>query len=338
MLKIIIEESDLGTRLDKIISMKLPNISRSLAQSLISQGSVKLYDNSQIDGASSKGILINSASYNKLKLGQLVSLELADKFEQPNEILPDQNIKLDIIYEDEDILVINKQAGLIVHPTDSHYENSLVNGLLAYCGRENLSSLGEDFRPGIVHRLDKDTTGLMVIAKNNHSHQVLADQITAREMKRSYQAIVWGVPKPESGTIDVNIDRSPKDNSQMVAVRLRDRGKIAITHYETKEILLNSVLSYVECKLETGRTNQIRVHMSHIGNSVLGDPKYGHNERKIRKLGSNYSFLYEYKSQLLHSFSLELFHPRSGDYLSFQVKSQEIESFINLCKNLRKEN
>ncbi|GHV06164.1 pseudouridine synthase [Clostridia bacterium] len=266
--------SDAGTRLDTWLSENL-NISRSAAAKLTAA-------------------LAKPKSY-KLSGCEAFEINLPDPAE------PDakpENIPLDIIYEDEDLLVINKPKGMVVHPAPGHATGTLVNALLYHCNG-SLSGIGGVARPGIVHRLDKDTSGLMLAAKNDFAHQKLSEALKNREISRIYTAIVQGYPKPEQGTIDAPIDRHPRDRIRMAVVQT---GRPARTHYETLEVLQGH--TKIKCKLETGRTHQIRVHMSHIGHPVAGDTLYG-----AKEIGTN--------GQLLHASELIFNHPRTNEKLSF---------------------
>lgn len=224
------------------------------------------------------------------------------------------DIDLDVIYEDEHLLVINKQAGLTVHPGAGQHDDTLANALLKHCG-DSLSGIGGVARPGIVHRLDRDTSGLMVVAKNDISHTNLAKQIENRELKRVYKAILWGTPIPHEGDITANIGRNIKERTKMQV--MHNGGKFAKTHYKVLEIL--GKLSLVECRLDTGRTHQIRVHMNHIGHSVVGDQTYGNNSRKISShyKGDMADIISKLKRQALHSCYIEFTHPVTKALLSF---------------------
>ena len=194
---------------------------------------------------------------------------------------------LNILYDDDDIIVINKSPGVVVHPGAGNYEKTIVNGLL-FKYQNNLSSVGGKLRPGIVHRVDKDTSGVIVVAKNDNAHLNLSKQFSNHTIKRKYEALVWGSLKPQKGKINERISRSVK-NRQLMAVR-KEKGKIAITNYKTLEIFQNLNLpkiSHVECQLETGRTHQIRVHMNFKGNSILGDKAYGKSKKKFKKINVN---------------------------------------------------
>jgi len=255
-----------GYRIDKFLQSQINKLSRTRLQALIRDGQVKL-----------NNITINNPS-KKIKENDQIKIN----FPPPKETLIKPNkIPLDILYDDDDIIVINKFPGVVVHPGAGNYENTIVNGLL-YRYQNNLSSIGGKLRPGIVHRIDKDTSGVIVVAKNDISHINLSQQFTNHTIKRVYEALVWGSLKPQNGKIREKISRSIK-NRQLMAVR-KEKGKMAITNYKTLKIFKNINLpkiSLIECQLETGRTHQIRVHMNFRGNSILGDKSYGKLKKKI---------------------------------------------------------
>lgn len=289
-----------GVRIDKALS-SLCDITRSRIQQLIESGNVHVNNN-----------LVNSAS---TKVGALDEIEIF----VPNPVdttIREADIPLDIVYEDAELLVINKQAGLTCHPGAGQHSDTLVNALLKVC-KGSLSGIGGVSRPGIVHRLDRDTSGLMVVAKNDHAHVSLSSQIENRTLKRVYNALVWGVPVPHSGSIATLIGRSFSDRTRMQVV-MRG-GKEATTHYKVLEPYVHA--SLIECRLETGRTHQIRVHMSHLGNSVVGDQSYGHNARKIQKYyeGVVAEELSAFKRQALHSCFIEFVHPRTSKVMQFSA-------------------
>jgi 23S rRNA pseudouridine1911/1915/1917 synthase len=247
-----------------------------------------------------------------------------------------QKISLDIVYEDEDLLVINKSPNMVVHPAAGNHDGTLVNALLAYCG-EQLSGIGGVKRPGIVHRLDKETSGLMVVAKNDAAHQGLSQQLSSRTLKRVYQAIVWGSISPSSGRIATNIGRS-KTNRKKMAV-LPSGGKEAVTDYKKLESF-GLLASLVECRLETGRTHQIRVHMAHLQHWLVGDPVYGRGSvekfLRLNKVDSALSAaLLDFPRQALHAAALEFIHPISENKVSLTAELPE--DMKNLLRVLKKE-
>ena len=292
---IIVSEED-GIRIDSFLSSKL-DYSRSRVQRLIKDGIIKV-----------NGKIINNSYH--VKLNDEISIELETNAEMD---IQGEDIPLDIIYEDDDLLIINKESGMVVHPAPGHYSGTLVNALLY---RYSLSS-GESFRPGIVHRLDKDTSGLMIVAKNEWAHDKLSSMISKKEIERKYLAIVSGVIKHETGTIDAPIGRD-ENNRQKMAVTDHN-GKDAITHFKVLERFFNS--TYIECILDTGRTHQIRVHMAYIGFPVMNDPLYGRG--KCSEFG-----------QMLHSYSIRFNHPRDGREI-FYIINPPVE-FENKLEELRK--
>ena len=269
-----------GERLDAFLARSVPDLSRSAAQKLIEDGLV-----SRCGKPGKKN--------DKLNIGDVVSYEIPEP--KAVDIAP-KEMPLDIVYEDEDLLVINKPKGLVVHPAAGHQDDTLVNGLLYALG-DDLSGINGELRPGIVHRIDKDTSGLLAVAKNDLAHTVLASQLKDHSMARTYEAIVCGVLKEDSGTVDAPIGRHPSDRKKMCVTQ---RGsKPAVTHWEV--IRRYRGYTHIRCKLETGRTHQIRVHMAYIGHPILGDTVYGH---KKPELGQS--------SQCLHAGVLCFAHPRDG--------------------------
>lgn len=305
--QITIEPSEVGKRLDAVLSARLDGFSRSRIQAFIEAGDV------QRDGK-------NLSASTKVKAGEIYTL--IEPEPEPSEILP-VPMELDIVFEDADMLVINKPAGLTVHPAAGNSDNTLVNGLLAYCG-DSLSGIGGVIRPGIVHRLDKDTSGLMVVAKHDRAHHALAAQLADRSLKRVYRALVWGCPHPAAGTIEGNIGRSPKDRKKMAL--LKEGGREAVTHYTTPRVFAaqdgkqSVVLSEVECRLQTGRTHQIRVHMAHLGHALIGDPLYGGASVSSRLSRWNTAAvpaplrqaLDTFLRQALHAKEIAFIHPSTG--------------------------
>ena len=269
-----------GERLDAFLARSVPDLSRSAAQKLIEEGQVRR------NGKPGK-------KNDKLNTGDAVSYEIPEP--KAVDIAP-KEIPLDIVYEDDDLLVINKPKGLVVHPAAGHQDDTLVNGLLYALG-DDLSGINGELRPGIVHRIDKDTSGLLAVAKNDLAHTVLASQLKDHSMARTYEAIVCGVLKEDSGTVDAPIGRHPTDRKKMCVTQRNS--KPAVTHWEV--IRRYRGYTHIRCKLETGRTHQIRVHMAYIGHPILGDTVYGH---KKPELGQS--------SQCLHAGVLCFAHPRDG--------------------------
>mgnify|MGYP000253543025 CR=1 FL=1 len=258
-INLIVGEDENNLRLDVFINKRENLISRSRIKNLILKEKLKINDQ-----------IINSPS-KKVLSGDEINLQIPEPKEAS---LKPYNFKLQIVYEDDDLLIINKPAGIIMHPGAGNYDETIVNALMHY-NKDSLSTIGDELRPGIVHRIDKDTSGLIVIAKNNETHENLSHQFSEHTITRVYQLLIWGKLRPSSGKIDTFITRSSK-NRQMMEVS-NSKGKRAITNYKTIEIFENDktpTLSLVECRLETGRTHQIRVHMTHMGNSIMGDGKY----------------------------------------------------------------
>ena len=292
-----VEEEQNGKRVDQFITEQLPSFSRTKISKLVKEGA----------------LLINNKPVNenakKIVTGDNIYLEV------PEPVVTDtkaQDIKLNIIYEDQDLLVINKPIGMVVHPGAGNADGTLVNALLYHC-KGNLSGINGELRPGIVHRIDKDTSGLLVVAKNDVTHKELAKQFEDHSITRSYLAFVWGMLKPTSGRIETLIGRS-RYNRQKMSTDV-GRGKNAITSYKTLEIYKGTNIpdiSLVECILETGRTHQIRVHLSHKGNPIIGDPTYGKKIKKIRNIDPGFEkLLNDITFQALHAKSLGFIHPKS---------------------------
>lgn len=291
-----------GQRLDVFLSESVSDLSRSAAQNLLNQGCVT------VNGQSVK------KNY-KTKAGDVVKVVLPEP--ETLDVTPTK-MDLEIAYEDDDLLVINKPKGLVVHPAAGHWDDTLVNGLL-YARGEELSGINGVMRPGIVHRIDKDTSGLLAVAKNDLAHTVLASQLKDHTLSRTYEAIVCGTFKEDSGTVDAPIGRHPSDRKRM-AVTQRG-GKDAVTHWEV--IARYRGYTHIRCRLETGRTHQIRVHMAYLGHPILGDMVYGH---KKPELGQD--------TQCLHACSLCFRHPRTG--LPVLVTSTLPEYFQKVLEKLQK--
>lgn len=302
-----IAESQAGDRLDRALAASWPDLSRSRLKQLIEAGAVTMNGVATTDPAL------------RLKLGGVVGLEMPDAVAAEPQ---GQDIPLNIVFEDQHLLVINKQAGLVVHPAAGNRDGTLVNALIAHCG-STLSGIGGELRPGIVHRIDKDTTGLMVVAKTERAHTSLGKQFAAHAVTRVYKALVWGVPRARAGTIDGDLGRSPL-NRQKIAV-LRIGGKPARTHYKVIETFGMSA-ALVECRLETGRTHQVRVHMAHIGHPLIGDPVYG-RPRSIPGLSLNLA------RQALHAAVLGFHHPGLDKPVHFE--SVLPEDFAETLESLR---
>ena len=293
-------------RLDKFLTENLTNLSRSQIKKIIISKNIKI-NKKQI-----------TASSEKIKENDLIEVNIPEK--KTNDIKP-KKINLDIIYEDEDIIVINKNSGLIVHPGAGNKDETLVNGLL-YLYKNNLSNLNGEFRPGIVHRIDKDTSGIIVVAKNNHTHTLLSKLFSKHTISRKYVALVWGVIRPLNGKISTLISRSKK-NRQLMSVSDR-LGKKAVTNYKTIKTFSSKEIpkiSLVECILETGRTHQIRVHLEYKGNPLIGDKKYGKKKTKFKKINKKFNeMLSSFSRQALHAKSLGFIHPTKKKFVNFDSK------------------
>ncbi|MDF5733968.1 MAG: RluA family pseudouridine synthase [Rhizonema sp. PD38] len=292
-------------RLDRYLSQNLPNLSRSRIQQLIEQAAV------QLNGE------VCTSKKTTVKAGDRISLEIPEA--EPLELQP-EDIPLDILYEDDSLIILNKPAGLVVHPAPGHSDGTLVNAILAHC--PNLPGIGGVQRPGIVHRLDKDTTGAIVIAKTELAHQHLQAQLQAKTARREYLGIVHGAPKTESGTINLPIGRHPVDRKKMAVVPVEQGGRSAVTHWQLKERLGNYTLMHFQ--LETGRTHQIRVHSAQIGHPIVGDLVYSSG----RSVGVNLP------GQALHAWRLKLQHPVLGELLEVTAPPSQI--FTKLLEILRR--
>ena len=322
-INLITQSEDNNLRVDVFANKKESTLSRTRIKNLILKGKLKL-----------NGKVINSPSHKVLK-GDKINLEIP---EPKKASLKSFDFKLNIIYEDDDLLVINKPAGIIMHPGAGNYDKTIVNALMHYC-RGNLSNIGDELRPGIVHRIDKDTSGLVVIAKNNETHENLSKQFNKHTINRVYQLMIWGKLRPQSGKIETLITRSSR-NRQLMEVGIT-KGKKAITNYKTLEIFENNktpTLSLVECKLETGRTHQIRVHMSYKGNNILGDNKYKKKIKKLKNIDINLEkSLYKLNRQFLHAKTLGFTHPKSGEELEFSsILPQDLENILKMLRNINK--
>ena len=309
-----------GYRIDKFLQSQVNELSRTRLQALIRDGQVKL-----------NNIIINS---NSKKISEEDKIEV--NFPTPKETLIKPNkIPLDILYSDDDIIVINKSPGVVVHPGAGNHSDTIVNGLL-FKYKNNLSSIGGKLRPVIVHRIDKDTSGVIVVAKNDGAHINLSKQFSDHSIKRVYEALIWGSLKPQNGKISEKISRSVK-NRQLMAVR-KEKGKMAITNYKTLKVFQNLNLpkiSLIECQLETGRTHQIRVHMNFKGNPILGDKSYGKTKRKFKKIDlSLEKKINNFKRQALHAKSLGFVHPKTKKEVFFEARRPN--DFETLIKKLKK--
>ncbi len=304
--KYLLSSEDAGIRLDVYLANKIDELSRSKVKKAIDDGFVSVNGNKDIN-----------SSY---ILKEKDEIEILIQKNEGQKFAPNHNIKLDIIHEDDYLAVINKQAGLTVHPGAGNYQDTLANALAAHF-KNSLSTIGGEARPGIVHRLDKDTSGLMLIAKDDNTHNLLSHMIKEKEVRRIYLLLCYGIVKQAAGIIDTYIDRARHDHTKMIITQ--SKGKRAITHYKIVDIY-KTIASKVECELETGRTHQIRAHFSHLGNSVIGDPKYGNNLRKFKKLPDSIAKdIQKFKRQALHSHKLKFIHPLSKKLLEFEIDPPE---------------
>lgn len=292
-----------GERIDRFLSEEIADLSRSYIQKLLKEGSIS------VNGKAVK------ANY-KVNAGDEILVEIPEP-EMPD-ILP-EDIPLDILYEDDDILIVNKPKGMVVHPAPGHYSHTLVNAVLYHCG-SRLSGINGVLRPGIVHRIDMDTTGSLLICKNDRAHQILAEELKEHSITRRYHAIVHGNLKEDTGTVNAPIGRHPVDRKKMSTKS--SSGRHAVTHYRVLERFGD--FTYIECELETGRTHQIRVHMSSIGHPILGDAVYGPARCPFRLQG-----------QTLHAKILGIRHPSTGEYMEFDAPLPEY--FSELLERLRKQ-
>ncbi len=298
-----IDDEEAGERIDKYLASLLPDYSRSYIQKMIADGNV------QADGRSLK------ANY-RIRTGDHLTVAAADPVIP--EIVP-ENIPLDILYEDSDILVVNKPRGMVVHPALGHYSGTLVNAVMYHC-RDDLSTINGVLRPGIVHRIDKDTTGVLVVCKNDIAHRKIAEQLSVHSITRRYRALVYNNIKEDTGTVDAPIGRMPNDRKKM-GINYKN-GRNAVTHYRVLERF--GRYTYIECQLETGRTHQIRVHMTSIGHPLIGDTVYGPSRDPFHLGG-----------QALHAMVLGFIHPTSGEYVEFQAPLPEY--FQKLLQRFEKE-
>lgn len=295
-----IDEAVAGERIDKFLSDSLPDVSRSYIQKLIKDGQVTV---------NQKAVKSNY----KLNVNDLLSME-EPKLQEPD--IEAEDIPLDILYEDSDLLIINKPKGMVVHPSAGHYSGTLVNALMHYC-KDDLSGINGVLRPGIVHRIDMDTTGSLLVCKNDFTHNHIAEQLKVHSITRIYHAIVHGILKEDEGTINAPIGRHPIDRKKM-SINHKN-GKEAVTHYKVLKRFKN--FSYIECQLETGRTHQIRVHMASISHPLLGDAVYGPAKSP-----------YKLQGQTLHAKTIGIIHPRTEEYI--EVNAPLPEYFSDLLKKL----
>ena len=316
-------ESKKQFRVDYYISLVEKSLSRTKIKKLILGNNLKI-----------NNTVMNDSSH-VLKLGDIIELNVI------NEKIPSlkpYKYNLDIVYEDNDLLIINKPAGIIMHPGAGNYDKTIVNALIHY-NKNSLSNIGDALRPGIVHRIDKNTSGLVVIAKNNQSHVNLSKQFSEHTILREYQLLIWGKLRPSKGQIVTFLTRSSR-NRQLMEVN-HTRGKKAITNYKTLEIFENEktpTLSLVECKLETGRTHQIRVHMSFKGNSIVGDEKYKKKYKKLKNIDLNIqNSISDLTRQFLHAKTLGFMHPKNNEKMYFSSNlPHELNIILEMLRNTNK--
>ena len=297
-----VNPEDTGTRLDAWLAGQLPDVTRSAAARLLEEGRV-----------TDRGRPV--AKNLRVQPGDTFVVTLPDA--APSELVA-QDLPLDVVYEDADLIVVNKPRGMVVHPAPGHEDGTLVNALLAHCG-ESLSGVGGERRPGIVHRIDKDTSGLLVAAKNDFAHLALSAQLADHTMARTYEAVVCGNLRDDAGTVDAPIARHPTDRKRMAVVR--QGGREAVTHWEV--IARYPGVTHLRCRLETGRTHQIRVHLAHIGHPILGDTVYGAKKPVPGLTG-----------QCLHAVGLRFLHPRTGEPVELTCPLPE--EFVRMLDKLRR--
>ena len=320
IINFVIKDLNNKTRIDFYLSKKIEYLSRSKFKNLILEGHLKIND-----------IIVKDPSRN-VNFGDKINLNIEVK---KKIYLKPYDYKLDIVFEDKDLIVLNKKSGISIHPGAGNYDKTIVNALISSRGN-NLSNISDQFRPGIVHRIDKDTSGLIVVAKNNLSHEILAEQFKRHTVDRIYLALVWGKLRPQSGRIENFIKRSKK-NRQLMQVD-QSRGKKAITNYKTIEIFENDrtpTFSLVECKLETGRTHQIRVHLSSKGNFILGDKHYKKKFKLIKNINYDLNkLLKNLNRQFLHAKSISFNHPRNNKRLYFASNlPKELRTILKKLRN-----
>tara|TARA_B100001989_G_scaffold239826_1_gene204365 strand:- start:349 stop:1329 length:981 start_codon:yes stop_codon:yes gene_type:complete len=322
-INLIVKEKDKNPRIDVFISNNVKEMSRTRIKNLILSKKLKL--NNKIILDPSKKVNFND------------NIELIAPEPQKSS-LKAYKYKLDIIYEDDDLIVLNKPSGIVMHPGAGNFDNTIVNALVNY-NKNSLSNIGGESRPGIVHRIDKNTSGLVVIAKNNYSHENLSLQFSRHSITRVYQLLVWGKIRPSKGKIETLITRSSK-NRQMMTVS-NSKGKKAITNYQTIELFENKnipTLSLLECKLETGRTHQIRVHMNFLGNSIVGDDKYKKKFKKIKDIDPLLeASIINLKRQFLHAKTIGFIHPKKNKEMIFHsILPQELETILKMLRKTSK--
>ena len=320
-IKFYVDTKNSGKRLDIFLTQKSNKFTRSFLKKLIEKKQVKLND------------IVTSSPSTKVKLNDHIKIKI---FEQSTQNILPKKIKLNIIHEDKDVIIINKPKGMVVHPGAGNYENTLVNALL-FKFKKNFSDVNGVLRPGIVHRIDKETSGLLVVAKNNLAHSYLGYQFSKHSIKRKYLCLSWGVLRPLNGRISTLITRDRKNRQLMTVSDIN--GKKAITNYRTIKVFnIKDIpkISLIECNLETGRTHQIRVHLKYKGTSLLGDKQYGKKNVKFKKINNEFfKKLNKLSGQALHAKTLEFIHPTSKKWMSFNSDlPKEFKKILNLLENL----
>ena len=322
-INLIVKEEDKNLRTDVFINKKENDISRTRIKNLILNQNLKFNNK-----------IINDPA-KKIVAGDILELTIP---EPKKASLKPYKYKLDIKYEDEDLIVLNKPAGIVMHPGAGNFDNTIVNALISH-DKNSLSNIGDELRPGIVHRIDKNTSGLVLIAKNNQAHENLSNQFSNHSITRVYQLLIWGKVRPSKGKIETLITRSSK-NRQMMEVSYT-KGKKAITNYNTIEVFENKntpTLSLLECKLETGRTHQIRVHMKYLGNSIVGDDKYKKKFKKIENIDPLLKkSLVDLNRQFLHAKTIGFIHPKKNKEMIFNsILPQDLEIILKNLRNTTK--
>ena len=322
-INLIAKKDDKNIRVDVFINKKKNDISRTRIKNLILEKRLKL----------NKKIIVNPSK--KISSGDTIELIIP---EPKKASIKPYKFKLNIVFEDKDVIVLNKPAGIAIHPGAGNYDNTIVNALINY-DKNCLSNIGGELRPGIVHRIDKNTSGLVVIAKNNQTHENLSNQFRKHSIQRVYQLLIWGKVRPSKGKIVTLISRSTKNRQMMVVSNIK--GKKAITNYKTIEIFENKytpTLSLLECKLETGRTHQIRVHINYLGNSIVGDDKYKKKFKRIKNIDQDLEkLLTNLNRQFLHAKTLGFFHPSKKKEMTFSSNlPNELEIILKKLRNTNK--
>ena len=321
-INLIAKEDDRNLRVDVFINKKENSISRSRIKNLILEKKLDLNNKTVTDPSK------------KVSLGDILDLTIP---EPKRTSLKPYKYKLNIVYEDNDLIVLNKPAGIVIHPGAGNFDNTIVNALINY-DKNSLSNIGGELRPGIVHRIDKNTSGLIVVAKNNQTHENLSVQFSKHSLTRIYQMLVWGKIRPSKGRVETLITRSSR-NRQMMEVN-KTRGKRAVTNYKTIEIFENKnipTFSLIECKLETGRTHQIRVHMNYKGNSIVGDDKYKKRYKKLKNIDLNiHNSITKLNRQFLHAKTIGFIHPRTQKEMIFSsLLPQDLNNILKMLRNTK---